>query len=202
MAQPEPISHPAARSVRAFGLYLTGTGTLLLLAPALLLAPLALPVPLDVWIRVVGVLALALGATDVLTAHTGTPPQWRATVWRRLAAGAALLGLVITGIAPPAVTLFAAIDIAAACWTAWALRSVGPQPTATRLKETIHEPLESTAWPASPPPPCSAPRSARLRRPASAPACKAAPRSSASSTPPGPSCRCRPWRAAAAPGAR
>jgi len=119
----QPTSHPAARSVRLFGLYLIVTGTLLLLAPALLLSPLALPVPQDVWVRVTGVLALALGATDLLTAHAGPPLLWRATVWRRLAAGATLLGLVAAGIAPPAVILFAAIDIAAACWTAWALRS-------------------------------------------------------------------------------
>ena len=123
-----PASHPAARSVRLFGFYLMVTGALLLLAPAVLLAPLALPVPQDVWVRVTGVLALALGATDVLTAHAGPPLLWRASVWRRLAAGAALLGLVAAGIASPAVVLFAAIDIAAACWTAWALRSVNPTP--------------------------------------------------------------------------
>lgn len=123
MARIDSLSQPAARSVQWFGLYLSGTGALLLLAPALLLAPLALPVPQDVWIRVAGVLALALGATDVLAAHAGSPLLWRATVWRRLAAGAVLLGLVATGIAPPAVVLFAAIDIAAACWTAWALRT-------------------------------------------------------------------------------
>lgn len=128
MARLEPISHPAARSVRAFGLYLMGAGTLLLLAPALLLTPLALPVPQDVWVRVAGVLALALGATDLLVAHAGTPLLWRATVWRRLAAGAALLGLVMAGLAPPAVILFATLDIAAACWTAWALRSITPTP--------------------------------------------------------------------------
>lgn len=128
MAQLAPISHPAARSVQLFGLYLIGTGTLLLLAPALLLAPLALPVPQDLWVRVAGVLALALGTTDLLVAHAGPPLLWRATVWRRLAAGAALLGLVMAGIAPPAVMLFAAIDIAAACWTAWALRGITSTP--------------------------------------------------------------------------
>lgn len=128
MARLDPLSHPAARSVWLFGLYLIVTGMLLLLAPAVLLTPLALPVPQDVWVRVAGVLALALRATDVLVAHAGSPLLWRATVWRRLAAAAALLGLVMAGIAPPAVALFAAIDIAAACWTAWALRSLTPTP--------------------------------------------------------------------------
>jgi hypothetical protein len=79
-------------------------------------------------VRLAGVLALALGATDVLTAHAGSPLLWRATVWRRAVAGAALLGLVAAGIAPLVFVLFAAIDIAAACWTAWALRSVNPIP--------------------------------------------------------------------------
>jgi len=123
-----PASHPAARSVRLCGFYLIVAGALLLLAPAVLLAPLALPVQQDVWVRVTGVLALALGAMDVLTAHAGPTLLWRATVWRRLAAGAALLGLVAAAIAPSAIALFAAIDIAAACWTAWALRSVTPTP--------------------------------------------------------------------------
>lgn len=132
MARPDSLSqswsHPAARSVRLFGLYLIGTGALLLLAPAVLLTPLALHVPQDVWVRVTGVLALALGAMDVLTAHAGPCLLWQATVWRRLAAGAALLGLVAAGIAPPAVSLFAAIDIAAACWTAWTLHAATANP--------------------------------------------------------------------------
>ena len=113
---------PAALSLRLFGLYLCVTGAGLLLVPALVLAPLQLPVPQDVWVRVVGVLALALGATDVLAAGTGSRLLLRASVWRRLGAGAVLLALVAAAVAPPAVALFAAVDIAAAGWTAWALR--------------------------------------------------------------------------------
>lgn len=118
----KPSPHAGAPSLQVFGLYLCATGALLLLAPALVLAPLSLPVPQDVWIRLVGVLALALGFSDLQAAAAGLPQLIRASVWRRAAAGAALLVLVIVAVAPPAVALFAAVDIASAVWTAWALR--------------------------------------------------------------------------------
>ncbi len=120
-----PLSTPnaAARSLLAFGVYLALTGALLLLAPALLLAPLALPVPGDVWIRVVGVLALALAATDIVAAREGLQAPIRLSVWRRGIAALVLLMLVITGTGPAALVLFAAVDAAAAAWTAIALRA-------------------------------------------------------------------------------
>ena len=117
-----PSPHPGARSLQVFGLYLCGTGAMLLLAPALVLAPLALPVPQDVWIRLVGILALALGMCDLRAAGAGVPALIRGSVWRRWGAGGAMLALVLIGVAPPALALFAAIDIAAAAWTAVALR--------------------------------------------------------------------------------
>lgn len=117
-----PNTEPGARSLQVFGLYLCATGLLLLLAPALVLAPLALPVPQDVWIRLVGILALALGFSDLRAAGSAASSLIRASVWRRTAAAAAILVLVFSGVAPPALALFAAIDIAAAAWTALALR--------------------------------------------------------------------------------
>lgn len=124
-AQPNPAA--AARSLQVFGLYLCATGAGLLLAPALVLAPLQLPVPNDVWIRLVGILALALGATDWLVARTALPLLLRASVWRRVAAGACMVLLVAAALAPPAVLLLAAVDLAAAGWTAWALRHTRAQ---------------------------------------------------------------------------
>lgn len=128
MSRPPPSPNAAARSIHVFGVYLCATGALLLLAPSVVLAPLQLAVPQDVWIRLVGVLALALGFTDLLTARQGVAALMRASVWRRLGAAAAMLGLVAIGLAPPAVTLFAAVDIAAAVWTALALRGLAAAP--------------------------------------------------------------------------
>ncbi len=123
---PRPGLDAAAQSLQVFGLYLCATGLGLLLTPALVLAPLQLPVPQEAWIRLVGVLALALGSTDVLAARAGV--QWlvRWSVWRRLLASAALVALVAAAVAPPAVLLFAALDLAAAAWTALALRRRAP----------------------------------------------------------------------------
>ncbi len=128
MSRPPPSPNAAARSIHVFGVYLCATGALLLLAPSLVLAPLQIAVPQDVWIRLVGVLALALGFTDVLTARQGVAVLMRASVWRRIGAGAVLLGLVAIGQAPAAVTLFAVVDIAAAAWTAAALRGMSAAP--------------------------------------------------------------------------
>lgn len=119
-------SNAAARSLQVFGLYLCVAGTALLLAPTLLLAPLGLAVPQDVWIRLVGILALALGVSDVLAGRSIVAPLIRWSVWRRLAAGGAISALVVLGLAPTAMLLFAAADIAAALWTAMAVRRFPP----------------------------------------------------------------------------
>ncbi len=115
-------ANAAAQSLQAFGLYLCFTGAGLLLAPDVLLTPLGMAVPADVWVRLVGILALALGAFDVLAGRDGVASLIRASVWRRLAAGVAIGLLVLLGLAPAALLLFAAVDIAAASWTALALR--------------------------------------------------------------------------------
>ena len=130
MSTPASNPNPAARSLQAFGLYLCLTGTGLLLAPALLLAPLGLAVPADVWVRMVGILALALGVCDVLAGHELVASLIHWSVWRRLAAGVGIGLLVLLGLAPAALLLFAAVDIAAALWTAMALRRL----STTRLQ--------------------------------------------------------------------
>lgn len=112
----------AAQSVRVFGLYLCCTGAGLLLAPSLLLAPLGLTATADVWVRMVGILALALGVCDVLAARDDVASLIHGSVWRRLAAGVGIGLLVLLGLAPAALLFFAAVDIAAASWTALALR--------------------------------------------------------------------------------
>lgn len=129
MQRTNPFSLPAspgldaaARSLQVFGFYLCATGLALLIAPALVLMPLQLPVPQDVWIRLLGIVALALGCSDVLAAHAGVPLLVRASVWRRVGAGLVMLVLTAAAVAPPAVALLAAVDLAAAAWTALALR--------------------------------------------------------------------------------
>lgn len=114
--------YPGARSLQVFGLYLCGTGALLLLAPAAVLVPLSLPVPQDAWIHILGVVAMALGYSDLMAAREPGAGLLKASVWRRAVAGATLVALILAGVAPAPVLLFAAIDLGAAAWTALALR--------------------------------------------------------------------------------
>ena len=132
MTLPALNSNPAAQSLQVFGLYLCVAGTGLLLAPGLLLSPLGLAVPADVWVRMVGVLALALGTCDVLAGRDLVASLIHWSIWRRLAAGVGIGLMVLLGLAPAALLLFAAVDIAAAVWTAMAMRRLSTtslQPT-------------------------------------------------------------------------
>lgn len=118
---------PAARSLLAFGLYLIGAGVLLMLAPALLLAPVGIAVPRDVWVRMLGLVVLCLGITDVIAARANVLALIGFSVWRRGAAAGVIVAFVVLDLAPTALCLFAGIDAAAALWTAWALRSASEQ---------------------------------------------------------------------------
>lgn len=116
---------PAARSLHVFGLYLVGAGCLLMLVPALLLAPLGLPAPADVWARVAGMLAAFLGIYYLLGARSELLSFMRASVWVRLSVIVILGAFVAAGLAPLPLLAFGVIDLAAAAWTWLALRSMG-----------------------------------------------------------------------------
>ena len=116
---------PAARSLFVFGLYLLAAGTLLLLVPALMLQPLGLPVPTDVWVRVVGLLAIALGLYYRVAARAELLAFMRLSVWVRAGVALAFVGFAVGGLAPVALLVFGLIDAAGAAWTARALRQMG-----------------------------------------------------------------------------
>lgn len=116
---------PAARSLFVFGLYLLAAGTLLLLVPALMLQPLGLPAPTDVWVRVVGLLAIALGLYYRVAARAELLAFMRLSVWVRGAVALVFVGFIVGGLAPVALLGFGLIDAAGAAWTALALRQMG-----------------------------------------------------------------------------
>jgi hypothetical protein len=122
----ENTVHPAARSVAAFGLYLLAMGLGLLLVPALALAPFGVAPPQEVWVRVLGITAMALAAYYVQAARQGLWPMLQLTVPVRLAAGVSMAALAALGLGPKALWLFGAIDVAGALWTALALRRSPP----------------------------------------------------------------------------
>ena len=119
---------PAAKSLFVFGIYAVAAGAGLLLVPGLVLRTLGFPPAQDGWVRVVGVLAIVVGAYHIVGARNNLLSYIRASVWGRIAFALLLASLVVTSVMPTGLLLFAAIDLAAAVWTATALRQ-DPQPT-------------------------------------------------------------------------
>ncbi len=114
---------PAAKSVFVFGLYLVVVGLGLLVAPNPFLMPLGFPPAADEsWLRVLGVLALCLAAYYCAAARANFPPFYRWTVFVRAGVFIVFGGLVLLKLAPAPLALLGAVDLAAALWTALALR--------------------------------------------------------------------------------
>ena len=108
---------PAARSLRAFALYLLPLAALLLVAPNVLLAPVGLPPTSEVWIRLVGMLVSTVAVFLWVGAGSEYLPFFRATVMTRLAVPVFLLLFVLAGWVRWPILLFGVIDLAAALWT-------------------------------------------------------------------------------------
>ncbi len=112
----------ATTSVRVFGAYLVVLGAALIVAPNPVLAPFGVPPTSEVWIRVVGVLAVALGFYYGQAARSGLVPFYRATIVVRVFVFVCFGAFVLLGFAPPALALFGTVDLAGAIWTAAALK--------------------------------------------------------------------------------
>ena len=112
----------SALSVFVFGLYLVVVGLALILFPNPLFAVLRLPPSHEIWPRVVGVLALVLAHYYVQAARHEVVAFFRWTVSARIMVFVVFTVFVLLGLAPLPLALLGAGDLAAALWTAWALR--------------------------------------------------------------------------------
>ncbi len=110
------------KTLLVFAVYLVGAGAALVLLPNLLLGLIGLPPSTEAWPRVVGLLAWLLAFYYFQAARAGLTAFTRWTVIGRLGAGLGLAALVLAGQAGPGLLLLGGTDIAAALWTAWALR--------------------------------------------------------------------------------
>lgn len=112
----EVVISTRERSLQAWTIYLAVVGLWLLLFPASLFAVLEVDDEADVWVRVIGMLALVLMILYVFVIRSGLALMYRATVYARLLAviGFAVLAST-TG--PWQLALFAVLDAAGATWT-------------------------------------------------------------------------------------
>ena len=112
----------SAKTVFAFGCYMSLLGLTLLLVPNLLFGLFHIPPTFEVWIRVVGMLVILLSVYYFVCARAEIrlfilwSARVRATVILFLGA------FVLAGLAPPVLLVLGAIDLAGALWTWSALR--------------------------------------------------------------------------------
>ena len=116
------MSYPA-RTIAVFAGYLVLLAITLLVMPNLLLTTFGIPPTSEVWIRIVGVLALILAYYYVQAARKEMMDFFRWTVQARATVIVFFVAFVFLGLVKPVLILFGAIDLAGAIWTALALRS-------------------------------------------------------------------------------
>jgi hypothetical protein len=114
------LSGPA-RTIFAFGIYLLLLGAVLIVAPNFLLGLFRIAPTAEVWIRVLGMVVLFLGAYYVLGALAELQSFMRWTIPLRASVLIFFLAFVLSGLAPTPLILFGLVDLAGAVWTAWAV---------------------------------------------------------------------------------
>ncbi len=109
-------------SIRVFAVYLLALGAALVVAPNAVFAPFGFPPSSEPWPRVLGVVTAALGFYYLQAARENWVAFTRTTIPVRACVFVAFAGLVLAGVAKPALALIGAVDLAGAAWTFLALR--------------------------------------------------------------------------------
>jgi len=112
----------ASLSVKVFGVYIIITGAALVVAPNVLLVLFGIPPATEVWIRVLGAVALVLGYYYWVCGVAQALTFFKASIIGRLAFCAICVALVSLASAPWQLLIFGTADALGAAWTALALR--------------------------------------------------------------------------------
>lgn len=113
----------AARSMTVFGVYLALSGLAFILIPNTILPLFGFPATTDIWIRVVGLLALILSFYFLYSVRQNDLHFYRAAVAARVMFFIGLVVFVVLGWGSPTLIGFGLIDLAGAVWTWLALRA-------------------------------------------------------------------------------
>jgi hypothetical protein len=120
------IMSPAARSIYYFSFYLYLVGLTLIVIPNIFLKTLRFPETNEVWIRIIGVLALCLGFYYHRSAVYNNAQFIKLTIPVRVFVCLAFVAFVILGYTIPMLILIGVIDLAGAAWTYFALKIKQP----------------------------------------------------------------------------
>jgi hypothetical protein len=118
-----PSASRAAFSARIFAIYVFIIGPVLMIVPNLLLALFGLPPTSEVWIRLIGLLALNIGVFLWVAARHEYTHFLHASVATRCMVFVVIAGFAVLGFAPPVIMVFGVIDLAGGLWTYFALRA-------------------------------------------------------------------------------
>ncbi len=103
-------------------IYVFITALQLIFIPNMLLSMFGFPPTSEIWIKVLGVVLMALSTVYYGIIKFGNDEVVKYTMWGRIIVGIGFVILVISGQTLPALILFAGIDIATAVWTWFELR--------------------------------------------------------------------------------
>ncbi len=104
-------------SLTVQGIYVLITGLQLIFIPSTLLGMFGFDPPAEIWIKVLGVLVLALAILYYSINTSGNKEVVMSTVWFRIFVAAGFLLLVVSGQTKSSLLLFAGVDVATAVWT-------------------------------------------------------------------------------------
>ena len=113
----------AAFTVKAFSVYLFVLGVVLVVVPNLLLSVFGFPPTDEVWIRVLGIVVVNLGAYYWYAAKSEARLFFLASVFTRAFVFVAFVALVVLGLTKPILIAIGTIDALGGLWTYFALKS-------------------------------------------------------------------------------
>ena len=113
----------SAFSAKVFAVYLFIAGALLATVPNVLLSILFIPQTSEVWIRVVGVIAVMIGIYAWDAATQEAKSFFVTSVYTRCIVFVAFLVFAALGFGSPMIILFGVADLLGGIWTYFALRA-------------------------------------------------------------------------------
>lgn len=113
-------------SMIVFAIYLAGLSAAFMIFPNPVIALFGFEPTDQVWIRILGFILGVLAFFYIMACREGVKNFFRWTVYSRLTVMPAYILFIVFGVAPPVVLLFAAVDLAGAIWTGFALRTEQP----------------------------------------------------------------------------
>ncbi len=118
----EIIMNRSALSIKVFGVYFGILGLGLMSIPNLLLPLFGIPQPMEVWVRVAGLVTFNEGIYYWCAAEASSTAFFKASVYLRCLTPLVFAAFVASGWAKPVLIAFGGADLSGGLWTLVALR--------------------------------------------------------------------------------